>query len=153
MTVSMQGSLHLIIKILDTKINFMSCFIVAIVEFSESVYEFREDDASTEICIVLTNNVTIETNLQVRVQTEEGTTNGSDFQGIDEENMMINGPRTCFTVQGIGTDGLVEPTEMFTVSLESLNPSRLMLSSPTEVTVVIMDSDSESVIKLRCSGA
>lgn len=93
---------------------------------------------------MITNDVTIEVDLQLRVQTIEVTATNSDFQSINGDFVVVRNASTCFDVQGIINDDLVELEEMFRISLESQNLSQLQLSSPAEVTINIMDTDSES---------
>ena len=117
---------------------------VAAVEFSQTAYMFTENEPLSQICIVITNDVTVEANLELTLQSEDSSAGSSDFQSINEVVVIAN-TTTCITVQGIAGDGLVETPEMFRVSIQSGNP-RLVISPTNEIVVIIMDSDS----KLSC---
>ena len=107
----------------------MSCYcvvyilIAAVARLDQLFYVIDEDSDSVSVCINITNNVTLETSLQLTIRTQEGSATSSDFIGLDRP-LLLNGS-TCFTISII-PDELVEINETFNVTIES-NTERLVI--------------------------
>lgn len=112
-------------------------FTVAELVFSQPQYSFTEQSPPFEVCINSSNGVSIEVHLALNVQTEVLTATSSDFLGINRD-ITINGS-TCVGVD-ILADNFLEETEMFRISLESLDP-RLVVSGTTQTIIDIIDNN------------
>ena len=109
------------------------------------MYTFAEQTQPLEVCINITNNVTIEADLSITFQTDanQGTAEREDFEML-EDIFMITG-RTCFEIL-IFPDTKLEGNETFRISIESMN-SALNLSVP-QAEVTILDSTSKTTHSL-----
>lgn len=119
-------------------ICFASSSLDAMIGFSRSQYNFTEQDMPfQDVCITLLNDVIIEVNLPLRLQTEEFTAMSSDFLSINR-SVNVNGSM-CFNVEII-RDVLVENLETFLISIKSLD-TRLLISGSNQATINIIDSN------------
>ena len=113
----------------------------AIISLSEAVYDFTEGLPPFQVCADVTNNVLIEVELELNVQTMPGSADDSDFEAVNM-NISVNNS-TCFEII-VFSDDFLEDSEMFTVVIGSRD-SRLVLSL-FQADVRIRDSNRESNI-------
>ena len=105
------------------------------------MYETSEGPTPFSFCIELQNNVSIEANLILHLQTDEGTASNRDFMSIDKEQ-SVNGS-TCFEIISIFSDDLLEDNETFIISIESRD-SRLIVDV-SEAQIRIVDENSKTL--------
>ena len=108
------------------------------------MYEFTEQDELLQVCINITNNVTVEANISITVRTdaEEGTADIRDFE-VFEKEIIVSSGKTCFEIK-VFPDAILEDEETFPVSIESSDSALNVVVSQAEVT--ILDSTSEFFI-------
>ena len=96
-----------------------------------------------QVCINIINNVTVEANFSITVQTdaEEGTADIGDFEMFENEIIVITG-HTCFEIR-IFLDAILEDKETFQVSVESTDLALNVVVPQASVT--ILDSTGKSL--------
>lgn len=115
---------------------------VAVIAFSQALYNFTERSLPFEVCLVVLNNVSIGINLSLSLQTEGITaTAGVDFESTANEVTSLNGPM-CFAVE-ILPDDILEDNESFSISIGNLDP-RLQTSDISLTIINIIDNNSKS---------
>lgn len=114
----------------------------AIISLREAAYDFTEGLTPFQICADITNNVLIEVELELNVQTMPGTADNSDFEAVNM-NVSVN-DSTCFEIMAF-PDEFLEDDEMFNVVIGSRD-SRLVLSV-FQADVRIRDINRESLRK------
>ena len=102
--------------------------VVAVIAFNQSIYEVSEELTPFSVCIELQNAVSINTNLTLRLQTEENTASTDDFESIINEERSVNGS-TCYEISII-SDDLLEDEEFFAISIDSKD-TRLEINNPS----------------------
>lgn len=105
---------------------------------------FTEQSLPFEVCIALLNEVSIEAELSLHLQTEELTATSDDFFEFNA-TISFNGS-TCLQVDVL-TDDILEETETFEISLESLDPRLVLILGSEQTRINVIDSNS----KLFCS--
>ena len=125
--------------------------VVAVIAFNQSIYEVSEELTPFSVCIELQNAVSINTNLTLRLQTEENTASTDDFESIINEERSVNGS-TCYEISII-SDDLLEEEEFFTISIDSKD-TRLKINNPS-AQIRIEDRNSKTLLNthsktIRC---
>ena len=117
------------------------CHAVADVALEQTAYEFSEQSEPLQVCINITNNVTVEANFSISVQTDadEGTAEIGDFEMFKKE-IIVNPGQTCFDVK-IFLDAILENRETFIVSIESTDSAFNVIVPQAQV--IILDSTSK----------
>ena len=120
-------------------------YAVADIALEQTEYEFTEQGEPLQVCINITNNVTVEANFSITVRTDadEGTADVGDFERFEKE-IMINTGQTCFDVI-IFLDAILEDDETFRVSMESTDSALNVVVPQAEVT--IFDGTSEFILQ------
>ena len=143
------------VRILDSTSKFLllcwnklclnCCHAVADVALEQTAYEFSEQSEPFQVCINITNNVTVEANFSISVQTdaEEGTAEIGDF-GKFEKEIVVSTRQTCFEIKII-LDAILETNETFKVYIESTDFSALNVVVP-QAEITILDSTSEFIV-------
>ena len=116
---------------------------VADIAFEQTEFEFTEQGEPLQVCINITNNVTVEANFSITVRTdaEEGTANFEDFE-IFEKDIIISTGQTCFEIK-IFLDAILEDMETFQVTMESTDSALNVVVPHAEIT--ILDSTSKHI--------
>ena len=122
--------------------NFL--YAVADIAFEQTEYEFTEQSESLQVCINITNNVTVEANFSITVRTdaEEGTADIGDFEMFENEITVSTG-HTCFEIW-IFLDAILEDKEAFQVSVESTDLAFNVVVPQASVT--ILDSTGKFIV-------
>ena len=118
--------------------------VVAVIAFNQSIYEVSEELTPFSVCTELQNAVSINTNLTLRLQTEENTASTDDFESIINEERSVNGS-TCYEISII-SDDLLEDEEFFTISIDSKD-TRLEINYPS-AQIRIEDRNSKTSVIL-----
>ena len=97
-----------------------------------------------QVCINITNNVTVEANFSVTVTVETDADGGNaevgDFEMFEKE-IPITSESTCFEIM-IFLDNILEDEETFRVSVESTDS--VLNASVSQAEITILDSTSKS---------
>ena len=108
--------------------------------FTQLERNVTEQSMSVEVCIALFNEVSIEAELSLYLQTEELTATSEDFLELNA-TISFNGS-TCLQVD-VFTDDVLEDTETFGITLESLDPRLMLILGSEETRIDIIDSNSK----------
>ena len=97
-----------------------------------------------QVCINITNNVTVEANFSITIQTdaEEGTADIGDFEMFENEIIVSTG-HTCFEIR-IFLDAILEDKETFQVFMESTDLALNVVVPQARVT--ILDSTGKFIV-------
>ena len=117
---------------------------VADIALEQTVYNFTEQSGPLQVCINITNNVTVEANFSITVQTDAdgGTAQIGDFE-IFRKEIIISSGQSCFEIK-IFLDAILEGEETFRVSIESTDSALNVVVPQAEVT--ILDSTSKFLL-------
>ena len=104
--------------------------------FEQSSYSVREGDNFTQVCVITNNEALLERSVQFRVATsEDSASEGNDFMASDTPLVFSSPPfRQCVDIV-IATDDRVEAVELFSVLLDSDDPSVTIQTPSTSVAI------------------
>lgn len=113
---------------------------------SEPLYTFVEGSPPSDVCISITNNVTIDTevSLLLNLRTEEGTATLLDFE-LNNSELLIPGSM-CFSdiITITSPDNLLEANETFSIAITPRDPQLAVAPAETSrADILIIDTDSE----------
>jgi hypothetical protein len=110
----------------------------AVITLNQSQYNFTEGQPPFTVCIDVENNVSIQAQLALSIETQADTAGSNDFVPLNQEELV--NASTCFEVI-IRADSILEEEERFGILLESRDPRLLIKLSEAEIRIT--DSNSK----------